>query len=49
MLILLNDKQVHLCNKLLCCRNYEHLDHKSDSGLCAREMLRNFRELEHYC
>ncbi len=48
LILLLNDKQVHLCNKLLCGRNYEHLDHKSDSGLCAREMLKEFRDLSHY-
>ena len=48
LILLLNDNQIHLCNKLLCNRNYEHLDHKSDSGLCAREMLKHHRELCHY-
>ena len=48
LILLLNDNQIHLSNKLLNNRNYQHLDHRSESGLCAREMIKSTNELHHY-
>ena len=48
LILLLNDNQIHLSNKLLCNRSYQHLDHRSESGLCAREMLQHTNELRHF-
>ena len=48
LILLLNEGKIELCKKILKIENNIYIDHISDSGLCARNMIRNFPDLVEY-